>query len=677
MKIKIKHIIAQACIVTGGTLLLTSCNDFLDRQPLDKVTPQEYFKTADHLAAYSIAKYNDIFSTHAGWSAGTVNNDNRTDNMINGGYSSTYFEKGIWKVPAKDNDNWAKGLSLARYCNYFFEQVLPKYEAGEISGTAEEIRHYIGEMYFIRAMVYYNQLRKYGDYPIVTEVLPDDETTLIEKSTRQPRNQVARFILQDLDKAAEMMKAQGFANNTRLNKQCALLMKSRVALYEATFEKYHQGTGRVPGDANWPGKNIHPNFSLDVAAEINFFLDQCLNAAEQVADHVTLTSNTGVFNPKSDSEPTGWNPYFEMFSDEDMSGYSEVLFWKDYLRSGSINISHGAPNYIYSGGNNGMLRSYVQSFLMEDGTPWYAAGNSYQGDTRIDKEKAGRDQRLQLFLFGESDKNAPRSDGDGTMELFGEPTIFELQEVRDLTGYRIRKCLTYKKDQIVSGSDQSTTGCIIYRGVEAYLNYLEAYYLKNGKVDGKAASYWKAVRERGSGANSDYNTSIAKTDLSREVDWAKYSGSALVDPTLFNIRRERRCEFIGEGMRWDDLMRWRAMDQLLTTKYIPEGFNFWDEAYDDYKAMVNDKGKPKYDIVADGSAKANVSAKELGKYLRPYSIVKVNNAVYDGYTFAKAYYLYPVPIREMELLSPNRDVANSVLYQNPYWPSKTSETAIE
>ena len=251
-----------------------------------------------------------------------------------------------------------------------------------------------------------------------------------------------------------------------------------------------------------------------------------------------------------------------------------------------------------------------------------------------------------------------------------------MQEVRDLTGYRIRKCLTYKKDQIISGSDQSTTGCIIYRGVEAYLNYLEAYYLRNGKVDGKAAQYWTAIRKRG-GVDTDYEKTIRNTDMSKEVDWAKYSGSTLVDATLFNIRRERRCEFIGEGMRWDDLMRWRAMDQLLTTKYIPEGFNFWDEAYDDYVAMKNDKGEPKYKIVSDGSSTANMSAKELGKYVRPYSIVKANNAVFDGYTFAKAYYLYPVPIRQMELLSPDRSVNNSVLYQNPYWPSKTSEPAIE
>ena len=66
-------------------------------------------------------------------------------------------------------------------------------------------------------------------------------------------------------------------------------------------------------------------------------------------------------------------------------------------------------------------------------------------------------------------------------------------------------------------------------------------------------------------------------------------------------------------------MRWRAMDQLLTTKYIPEGFNFWDEAYDDYVAMKNDKGEPKYKIVSDGSSTANMSAKEdVYKRQEPY-----------------------------------------------------------
>ena len=41
MKIKMKYIVAQACLVAGASMALTSCNDFLDREPLDQVTPQE------------------------------------------------------------------------------------------------------------------------------------------------------------------------------------------------------------------------------------------------------------------------------------------------------------------------------------------------------------------------------------------------------------------------------------------------------------------------------------------------------------------------------------------------------------------------------------------------------------------------------------------------------------
>lgn len=43
--------------LTIGALLmgsLTSCNDFLDREPLDKVTPEKFFSAEADLAAYAI-----------------------------------------------------------------------------------------------------------------------------------------------------------------------------------------------------------------------------------------------------------------------------------------------------------------------------------------------------------------------------------------------------------------------------------------------------------------------------------------------------------------------------------------------------------------------------------------------------------------------------------------------
>lgn len=665
---KLKNIFLNTMALVGGLLATSSCNDFLDMKPLDQVTPGEYFSTADQVGAYCISQYNGLFSTHSGFGVGTVNNDKNTDNMVAGGYSSAYFEKGQWRVP--NTGGW--DFSLIRYCNYFFETVIPKYEAGLITGSPDAIRHYIGEMYFIRAWVYYSKLKTFGDFPIVTKVLPDVKDELVAHSARRPRNEVARYIISQLDSAAMYMQEDISGNKTRLTRDCALLVKSRVALYEATFEKYHRGTGRVPGDANWPGKKVYPNYSTDIDQEINWFLDQAMAAAEQVADKIQLTENTGLTNPTGPTAITNWNPYFEMFAAEDMSVYPEVLFWKDYLISGDVAISHGTPAYIYSGGNNGMLKSFVDCFVMEDGLPYYKS-NDYKGDKRIMDVKANRDLRLQLFLFGEDDMLPSKNTEDGTFKAFAQPNVISTEaQTIDQTGYRIRKCLTYDKNQIVSGQSSSTTGCIIFRAVEAYLNYLEAYYVKNGKVDGKAAQYWKAVRTR-AGINPDYTNSINNTDLAQETDLAAHPGGYEVDATLYNIRRERRCEFIGEGMRWDDLIRWRAWDALLTTKFIPEGYNFWDEAYKTYELPEGT------DEINDdpNSPTANMSSRLVSKYVRPFAKVKANNAVYDGFTWAKANYLSPIAVNEIKLASPDNSVDNSVIYQNPYWPTEIDGTAIE
>ena len=39
----------------------------------------------------------------------------------------------------------------------------------------------------------------------------------------------------------------------------------------------------------------------------------------------------------------------------------------------------------------------------------------------------------------------------------------------------------------------------------------------------------------------------------------------IIDATRYNIRRERRCELMAEGLRSMDLHRWRSMDQMITS----------------------------------------------------------------------------------------------------------------
>ena len=669
---KIKDLLPRVCLLISSSLTVVSCNDFLDREPLASVTPQEYFQTVDHFASYAISHYQGLFPTHGGFGMGIGNGDSNTDNAITGMASTRYFVKGLWKVPGESNA-WSFGT--IRSINYFFEQAVPKFDQGMVAGAADDIRHYIGEMHFLRALTYFNCLKSFGDYPIITEVLPDDAQVLIEKSKREPRNRVARFILSELDKAIDKLHPQGFESNNRINKETALLFKSRVALYEASFERYHKGTGRVPGDAQWPGKTVHPKFTLNVEEEVNFFLDEALKASEQVADKIHLTKNNGKVEPDPGQTLTG-NPYFDMFSQVDLSQNEEVLLWRSYSKNSDFTISHGTPAWVLSGGDNGLLKTYVESFLMKDGRPWYAASEKfpYKGDRTLDAVKTNRDSRLELFVFSEKNILPKRStEGAETVRYFVPHPASGRSEMRDRTCYRLRKYASFEPSQNVWGKAESTTGCIIYRAVEAYLNYIEAYYMRYGNITGKADKYWRDVRRRAH-VSEDYNMTVNATDLNQETDWAKFSGNEQVDKVLFNIRRERRCEFIGEDMRWDDLIRWRSFDQLISRKFIPEGCNFWDKIY---QYADRDENGTQIKLIDDGSTKANVSSKNLSKYFRPMSINKANNELFDGYTWAKANYLIPVPVRQIELLSPDGSIENSVIYQNPYCLLYTSDAADE
>lgn len=670
MKTTYKSIIA-ACLLAGSGLAMTSCNDFLDLAPQDEVTPEVYFENADQLGAYSISQYNNIFTYPSGWSQGAIlNGDANTDNMVSGDGNQSYFTKDYWKV-AQSGD---LGFSLIRYCNYFFDKVLPKYEAGAYNSDLVKAKHYIGEMYFIRAWVYFSRLKTYGDYPIVKDVVTDDKEDLIAHGTRMPRNEVADFILCDLDSAISLLQDQGFASNNRINKQVAQLVKSRVALYEASFETYHRGTGRVPGDNGWPGAKVHPNYSFNVDLHVNSLLEQAMDAAQAVADRVTLTENTGVLDQDPLAPTTGWNPYFEMYNSKDLSGISEVLMWKAYGTVGTSNITHGVPAYIATGNYNGLLKGYIESFLMEDGLPIYASSSSkpYEGDETLDKVKANRDGRLQLFVFGENNYLPTLSTGGNEVYKF-LPVLAPQRagEMGDMTGYRLRKGESFDKTQNVYGKNQSTTGQILFRGAEAYLNYIEAQYMLEKKINSISDKYWRAIRKRAH-VDPDYSKTIAATDMAQEAkgDWGAYSQGKLVDATLYNIRRERRCEFIGEGMRWNDLVRWSSMDQLVNTKFIPEGCNFWDSMYQ--TAIYNEVGRTEENKVTyvqgPNDEKANISSSQESKYIRPYRIMS-NHPLFNGYTWMNAHYNSPLPIREIELLSPDESIDNSVLYQTWGWPT--------
>lgn len=670
-------------------MTVTSCSDFLDRPPLDQISPDSYYTTADQLGTFTINYYTSIFPNNSGWFAGVATFDDGTDNQASRGGNSGMYLQDQWKVPTSGGI----GMNAIRNVNKFINESEAKIAAGKVTGTPEQINQYMGEAYFIRAMLYYSKLQDYGDFPIELKEL-NVNNDLVEASKRQPRNLVARQILSDMDKAIDKLQVT-IANKVRINKNAALAMKSRMALYEATFEKYHRGTGRVPGDANWPGKNKewNKNFTINQDDEVNFFLDQAIDAAKKVCDAVPLkTQNSHVMNPSSIGQYNGWNSYYDMFASPDLSKYPEVLLWRQFNSNLTPSLAHLTSNKLRGGASTGWTRGLVESFLMKNGLPIYASGSGYHGDTTVDMTKTDRDERLQLFMFGESDvlgidqksidlanKKLAAGATPLTKILFNAATLFATDQAsRDVTGYRQRKFYNYDPAMQLGQTFSDVDGQIIIRVEEAMLNYIEASYLRTGSLDATATGYWTALRAR-AGITAPISTTIAATDMSKEADvnrpsydWAAFSAGHPVDATLYSIRRERRSEFAGEGLRNDDLIRWAALDQV--KNYQIEGVNFWDQIYQN-PSFVNDKGVSL--IIADGESNATMSAKTLSKYVRPYQIQKTNNILYNGYTFYQAHYLSPFSYQEMQLCSPDGTAENSNLYQNIYWPVQANGEAIK
>jgi len=676
-----KNIIVRSLLALALLGGFTSCDGFLEKEPMSQITPEAYFNDASQLENYANRMYADILPSHSTWSYGIFGEDNNTDNQTGVTVSDRYTTD-RWKVDMSETSNW--NFEQIYRCNFFLSQALPKFgpdlsgSTNKITGDLANVKHFIGEVYFLRAYEYFKRYQLFGDFPIVKDPQADNMEALREALKRSPRNEVARFILSDLDNAIILLADKNLVT-TRINKDAALLLKSRVALFEGTWLKYHKGTAFVPNGEGWPGKtkDYNANYQFpsgSIDAEIDFFLTEAMSASKLVADAYkgNLAENTGVLQQDANQAV---NPYYEMFASENLSSVKEVLLWRQYakgLQTHNVNSAAGRGNY-----RIGVTRGLVNSFLMADGTPIYTHGtyadgdNYYKGDKTIANVRANRDSRLAIFLKEPGQKNIlyELDNNEGTEAVFVEPVpgITNGDGERGYaTGYALHKGGSFNRKQYSNGGGY--TAAICFRATEALLNYMEASYIKTGSLDGTAREYWTIIRNR-SHVDPNFDNTIAKTDMSKEAenDWGAYSTGVLISPTLYNIRRERRSELIAEGLRYMDLRRWRSMDQLISQPYHIEGFHLWNTPIEGWYTPA--------DLVADGTSNAKVSSKGRSEYLRPYERYSGQSG-YDGITWKKAHYLSPIMVKQFQVsATTGADVSTSPLYQNPYWPTVAAQAA--
>src|SRR5690606_20398436 len=163
------------------------------------------------------------------------------------------------------------GFGNVRRLNYF----MPHYKKFEALHEYVRYKQYAGEASYSKAVPYLNLLRRHGDIRWLDVELGDTSPELY--SPRTPRQIVADRIIGCLDTAAMYVTTEKTNGYERINKWIALLMQSRVALYEGTWQKYHNGTP----------------FGVE-NADPNKYLTKAVEAAEQIDRKSTRLNSSHV-----------------------------------------------------------------------------------------------------------------------------------------------------------------------------------------------------------------------------------------------------------------------------------------------------------------------------------------------------------------------------------------------
>ncbi|GAI21616.1 unnamed protein product, partial [marine sediment metagenome] len=249
---------------------------------------------------------------------------------------------------------------ILRNCNVFLEN----YQKADIS--LAEKNKYAGEAKLFRAWFYFDKTKKFGNTPWVSNSLNIDSPELY--GPRDSRELVMDSVLADINFAVQYLPEDWKAGLPgRLNKWCALALKSRICLFEGTYRKYHGGT--------------NPNTWLTEAA----------SAAKQLMDaNVFMLHSTG--EPDSD--------YGFIFQQQDLSGNPEVIYWRKYLLGFITNgIQSGIQQAV-----GGASKDMVEDYLCTDGKP-ITQSPLYQGDDHLEDVFVNRDPRLRQSVLHPGDKD--------------------------------------------------------------------------------------------------------------------------------------------------------------------------------------------------------------------------------------------------------------------------------
>lgn len=324
----------------GLLLTVTSCDDFLDKQPIDKVDANAWFATETDLELYANGLIQSYLPSESSIGLGDAYCD-----LVCTKTSSDYYRPGIWN--SSKQTGWAySDWANIRRVNYMLDNMTRS--KGKIDD--EVYQHYEGVARFWRALFYYNKVRTFGDVPWIDHVPEQADSILF--ASRDDREFVMHKVLEDLNVACSQLKGSGkyIQNRTVVNRWVALALKSRVCLFEGTYRKYHSAN---PSTAKpWNGRYE----SADT------WLRECVKASEElISEGPFKLFSTG--NPSTD--------YRTIFTSTDPFATNEAI-WVRECANATLNVFNELTWNLNSstyGQQYAPTKTLMDMYLKTDGTP--------------------------------------------------------------------------------------------------------------------------------------------------------------------------------------------------------------------------------------------------------------------------------------------------------------------
>ena len=654
MKNKIKTLMLTGCVSLALGTSLSSCQDYLDKEPDSTVSADDAFANFRNFQGFVEEIYNCIpdkekcnYCPSWNWGDDEIFNpeaDNRMTHQVDLGNFRAWESTGNWLKrdgSSTSTDKFAHGIwnhawYCIRKCNLGLQNI-DKF----VTGSAEEKKLIEGQLYFFRAWWHEEMMEYFGGMPYVDTFLGDNAEQRLPRLSYQ---ECADRAAADFRKAADLLPinwdktSAGLAtqgkNDLRINKIMALGYLGKTYLWAASpLMKNGAQTG-----ASKNGKTY--DYDQEYARKAAEAFGELLSLVEAGQTQYALAEfkYSDIYNHEKSADAN--------------SCFSDIFYTKkqNWKMPGTVEAIFRGPSADFNGSNWNTSKVFgpkvqkvvahdnvihqptanlVEAYGMANGEPIYLVENGQyvlNPKSGFDPEHPfkNRDPRFYHDIVFDGFKYLNGTPGQyADLQYCQLYTGGNMRPVANAsrTGYFIQKLVPHTCNEVDKDYDWgSALHCYLpyMRLADIYLMYAEACAAFGG-ASGKSSNFGKTAED-------------AINTLRDRCGAGHVAPEFVADNHKFmdEVRREREVELSFEGFRFCDLQRW-----LLLTE-----------------APYNQKFSQEFDRVesADFYTKHDPKDAQVANYRRKLILTR---------NFDAKHYWFPLPIKETQISSEFR--------QNPGW----------